>query len=59
VETPPPVDFNRIKMNPWSAAISDSRAEAHMHTSQLSTPNYREFLKYTADLQALKDANQE
>lgn len=60
MESPPPIDSNRIKMDPWNAAVSDSRAEAHRHkTSQLATLIYSEFLKYTADSQAFKDTNQE
>lgn len=60
MESPPPIDINRIKMDPWNAAVSDSRAEAHRHTrSHLATLNYSEFLKYTADSQAFKNANQE
>lgn len=62
METQSSIDINKIKMDPWFVAISDSRAEAHIYIrSKLATLiNYNKFFwKHTAHLQAFKDANSE
>lgn len=62
MEIQSPIYLNSIKMDPWIVAISESRAKAHTYTRNrlAALINYTKFfLKYTADLNAFKDANGE